>query len=269
MPAGDERAFYSLLAALERELSFESDFYDDAYLDRRIAARMRRSGHGSYREYQQLLESDEQERRRLLDSLSITITGFFRDPEAWETLRPVLGSLTDTRERVRLWSAPCSDGREPYSLAMLALDDDDVDAARIEILGTDINPDVLETARAGVYVSTHTSDIESELGLLDDVSRYVEREEHQFRVREEVKDLVRFEQHDLIGGEPKHAFDLILCRNLLIYMDTSYKPDVVETVRDSLRERGYLMTGMTETLPVSCRDDFEPVSKRHRIYRRT
>jgi len=268
VPAGDERAFNSLLAALEREMSFEADFYDDAYLGRRIAARMRRSGHDSYREYQQLLESDEQERRQLLDSLSIPVTAFFRDPEAWETLRTVLGQLTNTTDRVQVWSAPCSDGREPYSLAMLALDDGAVDADRIEILGTDINPDVLETARTGVYVNTHTSDIASELDFLDEPSRYVDCTEGVFRVREKVKERVSFEQHDLIGGEPKHAFDLVLCRNLLIYMDTSYKPAVVETVRDSLREGGYLMTGMTETLPVSCRDDFEPVSKRHRIYRR-
>jgi chemotaxis protein methyltransferase CheR len=269
MSRGEERAFNDLLEFIEREMAFESGFYNDAYLDRRITARMRRTDHDDYTTYRRLLERDEGEREALLDSLSINVTGFFRNPEAWEQLRSVLRELTDTHRRVRIWSAPSADGREPYSVAMLAMDDDQIQDRRIEVVGTDINPDVLETARAGVYETSQTSDIAEELEPLDDYARYVDQEENRFVVRDRVKETVEFERHDLIRGDPKSDFDLVLCRNLLIYIDSSYKTPIFRTIRGSLREGGYLMIGMTETLPTECRDEFEPVYKQQRIYRRT
>lgn len=264
-----DEAFEDLLAYIERKLDFESGFYNDSYLDRRITARMRRTDVEEYDAYQQLLASDDEEKEALLDSLSINVTGFFRNPDAWEKLRPVLRELTEDNRRVRIWSAPCADGREPYSLAMLALDDSEINERRVEITATDINADILEEAREGVYETSQTSDIAEELEPLDDYEPYIDREENQFSVRDQVKDLISFEQHDLIRGDEKTDFDLVLCRNLLIYIDSSFKVPIFETIRGSLREDGYLMIGMTETLPTECRNDFEPVYKQQRIYRRT
>ncbi|MFB6077199.1 MAG: CheR family methyltransferase, partial [Candidatus Nanohaloarchaea archaeon] len=99
---------------------------------------------------------------------------FFRNPEAWEALAPVLRELTEENRTVRIWSAPCADGREPYSVAMLAMDDD-VRHHRVEVLGTDINPDILEVARRGTYETSQTTDIEEELAPLSDYRRYIER----------------------------------------------------------------------------------------------
>jgi chemotaxis protein methyltransferase CheR len=263
-----ERAFGGLLDFIERELDFESGFYNDAYLDRRITARMRRTDADDYRSYQHLLEADDGEREALLDSLSINVTGFFRNPEAWESLRGVLRDLTADNRRVRVWSAPCADGREPYSVAMLALDDDEIDARRVDVLATDINADVLGRARRGEYEVSQTSDIEGELEPLGEYDPYVERREDTFAVRDRVKDLVSFERHDLIRGPEKRDYDLVLCRNLLIYIDADYKVPIFDTITGSLTERGYLMIGMTETLPSEFRDRYEPVAKKHRIYRR-
>jgi chemotaxis protein methyltransferase CheR len=263
-----DRAFDKLLAFIESEMAFESGFYNDAYLDRRITARMRRTDTDDYRTYRRLLERDDGEREQLLDSLSINVTGFFRNPEAWASLRPVLRDLTGSHRTVRIWSAPCADGREPYSLAMLALDDDEVDARRIEILGTDINDDILEVAREGTYETSQTTDIAEELEPLDDSEQYIDRQGDRFTVRDRVRDLVAFEQHDLIRGREKRDLDLVLCRNLLIYIDADYKTPIFETITGSLREGGYLMIGMTETLPSSFRERYEPVAKQHRIYQR-
>jgi len=269
MTAAEERGFEDLLGFIETNLDFESGFYNDSYLDRRITARMRRVEADSYPSYRRLLESDQAEQEALLDSLSINVTGFFRNPDAWERLADVLATLTDERRRVRIWSAPCADGREPYSLAMLAMDTDGVDHGSIEVLGTDINPDILEVAREGRYETSKTTDIAAELEPLSDHREYMDREEDTFIVRDEVRDLVEFERHDLIRGDPKAGFDLVLCRNLLIYIDAAYKEPIFETIRGSLRADGYLMIGMTETLPSETRDAFEPVDKQHRIYRRT
>ena len=268
MSRDDDRQFQQLLDFIGSEMDFESGFYNDAYLDRRISARMRRTDVDSYREYQRLLERDDGEREHLLDSLSINVTGFFRNPEAWEALRPVLRDLTDNNRTVRIWSAPSADGREPYSAAMLALDDPDIDARRIQTTGTDINADILREARAATYETSQTTDIAEELAPLSDYSEYVEEDGYTFTVRKRVTDMVSFEQHDLIRGDPKRDFDLVFCRNLLIYIDTEFKVPIFETIRGSLKQGGSLMIGMTETLPAECRDAFEPVDKQHRIYRR-
>ena len=266
MSGQDEGGFADLLGFIEREVEFESDFYNEAYLERRITARMRRTNTESFGAYEALLAADDGEREALLDSLSINVTGFFRNPDAWERLRPVLRELTE-RGRVRAWSAPCADGREPYSLAMLARDDPEIDARRLSILGTDINHEILRSARAGAYETSTTTDIESELAPVDDYTEYVDRDGDQFVVRDRIKRMVEFEQHDLIRGPAKRDFDLVLCRNLLIYIDGDYKVPIFETIRNSLREDGYLVIGMTETLPSACRDAFEPFDKRNRIYR--
>jgi chemotaxis protein methyltransferase CheR len=268
MSTSEDRQFQQLLDFIGSEMDFESGFYNDAYLDRRISARMRRTGVDSYREYRRLLQREDGEREELLDSLSINVTGFFRNPEAWEALRSVLRDLTAENRRVRVWSAPSADGREPYSAAMLALDDPDIDASRVEITGTDINADILTDARAATYETSQTTDIAEELAPLSDYAEYVEEDGTTFTVKDRVTDMVSFEQHDLIRGEPKRDFDLVFCRNLLIYIDTEFKVPIFETIRGSLKDGGYLMIGMTETLPSACRDSFEPVDKQHRIYRR-
>jgi chemotaxis protein methyltransferase CheR len=263
------RAFNRLLQYIGDEMDFESGFYNDAYLDRRITARMRRVDVDDYGTYRRLLEREAEEREKLLDSLSINVTGFFRNPEAWEALRPVLRQLTQDNREVRIWSAPCADGREPYSLAMLGMDDEETKHHRLSIVGTDINRDILEVARAGRYETSQTTDIEEELEPLSNYRRYIERHGDTFTIRDQVKDVVDFEQHDLIRGDPKSDFDLVLCRNLLIYIDSEYKEPIFETIRGSLHDDGYLMIGMTETLPPNAREAFDPVAKQHRIYQRS
>ena len=261
-------AFDRLLEYIQSDVGFETGFYNDAYLDRRITARMRRTDADSYEAYLRQLRSSDEEPAALLDSLSINVTGFFRNPEAWTGIRDVLRRLTDERRSVRAWSAPCADGREPYSLAMLALDDDEVAARKVSILGTDISDDSLSIARRGVYETSQTTDIAEELAPLADSETYVEQDGDRFQVRDRVKDLVEFENHDLIRGDPKRDFDLVCCRNLLIYIDSAYKVPIFETIDGSLRDDGYLVIGMTETLPHECRDTFSAVDKRHRIYRK-
>jgi chemotaxis protein methyltransferase CheR len=262
------RSFDRLLEYVRTELGFESDYYNRSYLDRRVTARMRRTDTDDYDEYRGLLEDDEGEREALLDSLSINVTEFFRNPEMWEALRPVLRELTNERRSVNAWSAPSSDGREPYSLAMLALDDDEIDAGRLDVLGTDIDRDALSRARRGVYHTSRTTDIAEELEPLSSYRPYVDQEAERFEVRDCVKELVTFERHDLIRDRPKSEFDLVLSRNLLIYIATEYKREIVETIADSLRSGGYLVVGMTETLPREIRPAFEAVDKRHRLYRK-
>jgi len=261
--------FDALLEYVEDELAFSTSHYNDAYLHRRVSARMRRTGVETYAGYRDLLSGDETEAAALLDAFSINVTSFFRNPPMWEQLRDVLRTLAGSRARVRVWSAACSDGREPYSLAMLALDDPDVDAARVSITATDISEAALSTARAGVYHSTRTTDIADELSPLATVDDYVEVDDDRFSVAPSVKRMVDFRRHDLIRDAPLGTFDLVLCRNLFIYIDPEYKEPILATIDASLAPRSYLVIGMAETLPTGVRERYEPVAHRSRIHRRT
>lgn len=257
----------SVLNYLERNGGFATSHYEESYLDRRVTARMRRRESESYDEYLELLRDEEDERTALLDALSINVTGFFRNPNVWRRVQELLRQLTTDRRQVRVWSAPCADGREPYSIAMLALHDPEIDSSRVSITASDIDPDAVETARRGVYESTRTSDIEQELTAIDSYESYVDLDGSRIQVRDRVKSLVSFDQHDLIRDEPRREFDLIASRNFLIYIDQEYQRPIVETITKSLRTNGYLVVGKTETLPRSYRDQFEPIDRKLRIYR--
>lgn len=260
-------SFDRLLAHIETDLGFESSHYNDAYLERRIVARMRRLDIEKYEAYTVVLRSNPDEREALLDSLSINVTGFFRNPEVWEGLREVLRTICARPGPTRVWSAPCADGREPYSLVMLALDDPEIRSDRFEVLATDISDPVLDIAREGVYTTSRTRDIEGELAPLSEYEPYLDHDDGEFVVKEAVRDRVSFERHDLIRDGAKSGIDLALCRNLLIYIDAEYKAAIVDTVVDSLRSRGYLAIGKTETVPRPCKDRLRSVDNRLRIYR--
>ncbi|MFC7069921.1 CheR family methyltransferase [Halobaculum lipolyticum] len=268
---GDGDGLQGVIDFVEDAVPFEPGYYNEAYLGRRVAARMQRRDADDHDDYRRILERDDDEREALLDALTINVTGFFRDPDMWADLRPVLRELCEENGRagVDVWSAPCADGREPYSLSMLAADDRGVDERRVRITAIDISEEALAAARAGVYETTRTTNIGEELSPLSDPTAYVEQEEDVFRVRESVKSRIEFEQYDLVRDGPKADMDLVFCRNLLIYIDTEYKGRLFETLRDSLRPGGYLVLGKTETVPPGMREEFEPVAKRSRIYRYT
>lgn len=257
--------FETLLDYIETETSFASSYYDDSYLDRRISARMRRTDTEDYAEYLDLLKDSQAEKEELLDTFSVNVTSFFRDGKVWSALREVMVALVEERGHIDVWSAACADGREPYSLAMLALDSG-LTKRDISILATDIDENALDRARQGVYTSTRTTSIDEELSFLDSPDEYVTTDGDQVIINDVVKDLVTFERHDLITGDPKSDFDLVLTRNVCIYVDTEYKRPILETVSNSLGPGGYLVLGQTETLPPDIKDRFEAQDPRLRIY---
>jgi len=259
-------AFARLTAFIETELSFATSHYNDSYLQRRFSSRMRRTGSDGYEEYLDRLRSDPDERQALLDALSINVTGFFRNPDVWEGIRGLLRQVSDRKRQIHAWSAACADGREPYSLAMLAHDDPRIDEEKLRVLATDINESALETARDGVYESSRTVDVGEQLEFLSAYHRYVDQDGDRFRVRDPVRRHVTFERHDLINDEPKSGYDLVLCRNLFIYIDNEYKEPILRTVARSLRSDGYLVIGKAETIPPMLKSEFEILDGRLRIY---
>lgn len=259
-------AFDAVARFVEQQLNFATSHYNDAYLDRRFSSRMRRTDSADYEEYLEVLRTDSTEQSALLDALSINVTEFFRNPAVWDELRSVLRTLTTEHLHVNIWSAACADGREPYSLALLAHADREINESRVSILGTDINEEALAAAEAGVYESSRTVDLDAQLSYLDGYTAYVSRDGDTFQMDDQLRNSVTFERHDLINGEPKDGYDMVLCRNLFIYINSKYKVPVLETVIDSLKPGGYLVIGKAETVPPELQTNLTAVDSRLRIY---
>lgn len=253
------------------QLEFSIGHYNEDYVKRRVHSRIRRSDADSYSEYLRYLGTTPQEQKELLDAFSINVTGFFRNPGVWKEIRKILRKKTQENDgAIRVWSAGCADGREPYSIALLARADDRIDDDRITILATDINKAALVKAEKGVYEQSTTNDLHDQLSFLNNYEAYidVEEDEGKFTVSDSVKELVDFRQHDIIRGKRRHGFDLVLCRNLFIYINSEHQEDVFTHVSDALEPGGYLVVGKSETVPKSIMDQFNAENMRMRIYKR-
>lgn len=269
---GDElpdAAFEVIIDLLRTRRQFDLSAYKDRCIRRRIAKRLRSSGAADADAYLALLTAGDDELDALLATLSIHVSQFFRNPRTFQALeRQVLPDLIKRaklagQRTLRLWSVGCAGGEEPYSLALLI---DELAPARlqVEILATDVSESVLERARAACFEPTHVAEVPPPV-----LARYFTAEGERYRLNEPVRNMVRFEQHDVTAMTEFPPADLILCRNLLIYFTREEQVRILRGFAAALPEGGALVLGRTETLTgVDCalfRAEF-PVE---RIYRRT
>ncbi|MCX2818415.1 protein-glutamate O-methyltransferase CheR [Haladaptatus sp. F3-133] len=248
-----------VLGVVDRASGFEIEYYDRRHLERRVSARMHRTEASEYSEYLNLLEQSVEEREALIESLSVNVTGFFRDPSVWSAVSEI---VEDIGKPVEAWSAACSDGREPYSLSMLL----ERDGIEHEILASDIDEKSLETAYKGVYNSLQTSDINDQISGFDpEMLGYISEENGRYEVNDLIKNIT-FREHDLIADGPMPRKDIVMCRNLFIYIDPKYSESVYETLKSSLKEGGYLIIGKSESVPRTLRDELELIDRGNSIY---
>jgi chemotaxis protein methyltransferase CheR len=216
----------------------------------RLAKRLRTLGLESFREYCALVSEAEGvgERRNMLAALTTNVTRFFREPHHFDHLKAdVLPALLQSARkggRVRIWSAGCSTGQEPYSIALTILSMlPDAPEHDIKILATDIDPNVVITARRGVYPQTEVAPIPSDLAR-----RWMEpRDGGALEVGEAMRELVAFRELNLIGAWPmKGRFDAIFCRNVVIYFDEPTQHRMWGRFRGLLQPGGRLYVGHSE-----------------------
>jgi chemotaxis protein methyltransferase CheR len=264
---GDDSAYGALLTKLERESGFQAHLYRQKCLRRRVAVRMRARGALDISDYAALLDSDPEECARLLRALTINVSKFFRNPETWEVIRRhVLPDLLGRRGSLLLWSAGAAAGEEAYSLAILLAEllgeRWQPRWQRIRIVGTDIDGASLDVARQGRYPEFALSETPLELR-----ARWF-TPGRGWRLDETLRSRVQFEQRDILKDQPSFAADLILCRNLLIYLDRLAQEVVFATFAEVLKPGGYLVLGRVETLAATVLPLFKVVDARERIYQK-
>lgn len=253
---------------IARARGFRCDAYKQGCLRRRLAVRMRARGTHTYEQYSALLLRDPAEYDRLLAALTINVSQFYRNPETWRSLAAgVIPRLWAWgRGEVRCWSAGCASGEEPFTLALVLLEQARRAASSgvtTRIDATDYDLASLAKASEAAYPENALRDLPADLAR-----RYLTRD-GPARPLPEVQRLVHFARHDLTQEPPPHPpYDLILCRNVIIYFDRPTQERIGAMLAEALAPGGYLVLGKVETLWGAARGRLVLENARERIYRR-
>jgi len=244
--------------------------YKKEFLRRRIYARMVFLHIDSAWRYLKFLEKNPQEVYKLLDNIAINVSCFFRDPHIWKRIEdlvfvPLLKRKSKIRGSLRIWSAGCSYGEEPYTIAILLKELMDILKCKINvyIYATDIDATALRKGELGIYRIESLRNVDKRL-LLKYFNKNIKGD---YVIRGDLKRMVLFKRHNLLKDRPLSNMDIVFCRNVLIYFDKQAQHKVIHKFIKSLRLGGYLILGATESLDSSFLEFFEIIDLRARIYR--
>ena len=271
MVQGDDAGFQALIEKITRDRGFRCSSYKDKCLRRRIAVRMRAKHTPTAGEYSTALDADPKEYDRLIRSLTVNVTKFFRNWDTYSVIRStVVPELWERGEpETRIWSAGCSSGEEPYSIGILMHKHaaERRESARLEtirILGTDIDADCLGEAERAFYADTALGDTPPALR-----EQYFPQIAGLHAMLPEVRRLASFECNDLLAYEPPlQDVHLILCRNVIIYFEREAQDALFSAFHRALARGGFLVLGKVESLLGGARGLFTPVNARERIFRK-
>lgn len=242
--------------------------YKKSTLIRRIQRRMTVTRVLSPQAYLSFLHHNPDEIESLFQDLLIGVTSFFRDPEAFEFLKtkvlPDLLTRRPAHEPFRVWAPGCATGEEVYSIVILIMEclDKLVIRKDVQVFGTDLDHAAIEKAREGLYPENIAADVSSER-----LKGYFEKENSNFRIRRSVREPVVFAAHNLLKDPPFSKLDLLVCRNLLIYLEPQAQKNVLPLFHYALKPGGVLFLGTSETIG-EFGDLFTPIHKKWSIYRR-
>ncbi|CAN5236501.1 N/A [soil metagenome] len=262
----DDAALHAVL----RRTGIQYDHYKLKCIQRRLAMRMRARGAVTYDDYAQLLDSDRNEVRLLSDALTINVSRFFRNWSVFQAISDVVIPELWRQQSgtIRVWSAGSAGGEEAYSLAALfhrhAVNIREQRLDRVRIVGTDVDDTSLRGAVRARYSEAALAEAPQELR-----DRYFERRGGEVFVAPELRSLVRFERRDLIlDPDPPESYDLIVCRNVIIYFEQRAQVALLERFHRCSRPGAFLVLGRVEAILGTARRWFQPLVIRSRIYRR-
>ncbi len=234
----------------------------------RLARRLRALGLQNFDQYCGILEAgDEAELHEFVNSITTNLTAFFRENHHFEFLRdqlvPELIKANLKEKKIRVWSAGCSSGEEPYSIAMVLRSFASIQSWDVKILATDLDSNMVARGKAGIYSSERANSVPERYRKFMAINKTTE----EIRIRDEVCNLITFKQLNLLSDWPiKGPFDFIFCRNVVIYFDAETQRRLFNRYADLLKPNGYLFIGHSENLHKVC-DRFDGLGRT--IYQRT
>ena len=218
--------------------------YKEKQMKRRIDSLISKNNYKGYSDYIAAIKTDSNLFEEFVNYLTINVSEFWRNPEQWKIMEQyvVPELINKFGKRLKIWSAACSTGDEPYSLVMLL--SKFMPLSDIKIIATDIDKQVLEKAQTGLYNEKSLVGLPPELK-----NKYFTKVGlSNYQISDEIKKCVTFKQHNLLRDAYPENFDLIVCRNVLIYFTDEAKLDIYKKFNKSLKQGGYLFIGSTEQI---------------------
>jgi two-component system, chemotaxis family, CheB/CheR fusion protein len=257
-----------ILTFLASRTNHDFSLYKKSTLIRRIERRMSITGSRDGSEYLQHLHRDSKEAEALLEDLLIGVTNFFRDAEAFAYLKgEVIPDLIDRNKEdavFRVWIPGCSTGEEAYSVAMMvqeALEEANT-KRQMQIFATDLDRNAIEKARRGAYIENIAADVSAER-----LKRFFSKEDHFYHISKEVRESIVFAVQNVLSDPPFSSLDLLVCRNLLIYLEAQAQQKLIPLFHYTLKKGGVLFLGTSESVGRFV-DLFETVNKKFSMYRK-
>jgi two-component system CheB/CheR fusion protein len=260
-----DNGFKKILLVLRNHCGVDFSLYKSSTIQRRIARRMVLNKHDSLEDYARFLRSNTKELDALYSDVLISVTSFFRNPEAFDILkRKVFPKLLLQRgdDLFRVWTLGCSTGQEAYSIAMAFVEcaEKAPRMRKLQVFATDLNDTLLDKARHGLYAKSLVQDISPER-----LRQFFVEEEGGYRVVKSLREMVVFARQNFISDPPFSRMDLVSCRNLLIYLQPNLQQKLLPVFHYALRPEGFLFLGASESIG-NFTDLFEPVDKKQKIY---
>ncbi|MCP3025857.1 protein-glutamate O-methyltransferase CheR [Halobacillus sp. A5] len=227
---------------LKRKSGIDLLFYKEAQMKRRLTSLRDKRGYQDFFSYFEACQHNRELFHELLDRLTINVSEFYRNQKRWVVLEEkVLPHLLEKRGKLKIWSAACSTGEEPYTLAMLL--NKYLSPQEFEIIATDIDENALKSAETGIYPDRALKEAPKEV-----VSKYFNKKEYGYQINPQLKKNITFKKHNLLSDSYGENYDLIVCRNVLIYFTEDAKRLIYEKFSRSLKDQGFFFVGSTEQI---------------------
>ncbi|MHA6486146.1 protein-glutamate O-methyltransferase [Bacillus cabrialesii] len=234
---------YSLFITKWKQLTgVDLTLYKEAQMKRRLTSLYEKKGFQNFKDFAAALEKNQALLNETLDRMTINVSEFYRNYKRWEVLETAILPLIKHSKPLKIWSAACSTGEEPYTLAMLLNQQKGLPG--FQILATDIDEKALEKAKKGVYQERSLQEVPTSVK-----DRYfTQHANRSYEVKPEIKNNITFKKHNLLADRYEQEFDLIVCRNVLIYFTESAKDELYLKMAQSLKKNGILFVGSTEQI---------------------
>lgn len=233
--------------------SINLSFYKEKQMKRRIDSLIKKNNIDTYDDYVKAIKVNNVMFNEFINYLTINVSEFYRNPEQWQVLeKDIFPLLLAKSKSIKIWSAACSTGDEPYTLVMVL--NKYLPLNSIKIYATDIDKEALNKAKEGVYGYKSVENLPKEF-----LAKFFTKNGEMYVIKDEVKACVEFKQHNLLKEPYPEGLDLIVCRNVLIYFTEEAKTEVYQKFNKSLRNEGILFVGSTEQIIMSNKYSFRPV----------
>lgn len=239
---GDDYSAFKPL--VKRKIDVDLNLYKETQMKRRLTSLRNQKGFTNFVSYFKAMEKDKDLLHEFIDRITINVSEFYRNPKRWEVLHQTIFPLIinqHERETLIIWSAACSTGEEPYSVAMMM--DTYFPGTNIRIMATDIDEGALEKAKAGIYQKNALKDLPTILQR-----KYFSEEKGLYHIDSTIKRMVSFKKHNLLADPYPRNVHLIICRNVLIYFTDEAKDHIYQDFSISLKQNGVLFVGSTEQI---------------------